>query len=64
MGSRPEILFPLFAELETLDGVGPKTAKLFAQMGIERPRDLLFTLPYSGVNRARRDTIRAVVPPA
>jgi ATP-dependent DNA helicase RecG len=64
MGSRPEILFPLFAELETLDGVGPKTAKLFAQMGIERPRDLLFTLPHSGVNRARRDTIRAVVPPA
>ena len=25
MSGRPEILFPLFAELETLAGVGPKT---------------------------------------
>ena len=57
MSGRPEILFPLFAKLETLDGVGPKTAKNFAQMDIEKPRDLLFTLPYSGIDRRRRDTI-------
>ena len=25
--SRPPILFPLFAELETLPGIGPKAAK-------------------------------------
>ena len=45
MSGRPEILFPLFAGLETLDGVGPKTARTFAQMDVEKPRDLLFTLP-------------------
>jgi ATP-dependent DNA helicase RecG len=55
--SRPAILFPLFAEVETLEGVGPKSAKLLAQMGIEKPRDLVFTLPYAMVDRRRRATI-------
>ena len=58
MTGRPEALFPLFAELETLEGVGPKTAKLMAQLEIEAPRDLLFSLPYAVVDRRRRDTIR------
>ncbi|SNX67589.1 ATP-dependent DNA helicase RecG [Cereibacter ovatus] len=62
--SRPEILFPLFAGLETLDGVGPKTAKAFAGLGVTRPRDLLFLLPHSVVDRTRRDSIHHVVPPA
>lgn len=58
MSTRPEILFPLFAGLETLDGVGPKTSRLMAQMDVETPRDLLFSLPYSVVDRRRRDTVR------
>ena len=57
MTGRPEILFPLFADLEPLEGVGPKTAKNFAGLDVEKPRDLLFTLPYSGIDRRRRDTI-------
>ncbi|OHC46619.1 MAG: ATP-dependent DNA helicase RecG [Rhodobacteraceae bacterium GWE1_64_9] len=61
--SRPEILFPLFADLETLEGVGPKTAKAFAALGVERPKDLLFLLPHSGVDRARRDSVRDILPP-
>jgi ATP-dependent DNA helicase RecG len=61
--SRPAILFPLFAELETLEGVGPKTAKLFAQMGVERPRDLVFTLPYAVIDRRLRPTIRGAALP-
>ena len=60
---RPERLFPLFAELETLEGVGPKTAKLFALLGVERPKDLLYLLPHSGVERRRVASVRAVVPP-
>ncbi|SFU14394.1 ATP-dependent DNA helicase RecG [Sedimentitalea nanhaiensis] len=60
MTGRPEQLFPLFAELETLDGVGPKTAKLMAQVDVETPRDLLFSLPYAVIDRRRRDTIRGV----
>ena len=62
--SRPPVLFPLFAGLETLEGVGAKTAQHFAQMGVERPRDLLFTLPYAGIDRRLRASIRDVVPPA
>jgi ATP-dependent DNA helicase RecG len=60
---RPEILFPLFAELETLEGVGPKTAKLFPQLGVERPKDLLYLLPHSGIERLRVRSVREVVPP-
>jgi ATP-dependent DNA helicase RecG len=61
--SRPEVLFPLFAELETLDGVGPKTAQALAGLGVEKPKDLLFLVPHSGIDRARRGSVRDVVPP-
>ena len=61
--SRPEILFPLFADLETIEGVGPKTAKAFGGLGVTRPKDLLFLLPHSGVDRARVASVRDVVPP-
>ena len=58
MSKRPEILYPLFAGLETLDGIGPKSALHLQQIGIEKPRDLLLTLPYSGTDRTRQDSIR------
>ena len=61
--TRPVELFPLFAGLETLEGVGEKTAKAFAGLGVERPKDLLFLLPHSGVDRGRKTSIRDVVPP-
>ncbi|MFN3723108.1 MAG: ATP-dependent DNA helicase RecG [Paracoccaceae bacterium] len=61
--SRPEALFPLFADLETLEGVGPKTARALEALGVTRPKDLLFVLPHSGVDRARRDSVRDVIPP-
>lgn len=58
MASRPEILFPLFADLTTLKGVGPKTAKHLEQIGISVPRDLLFHLPNGTIDRRLRDTIK------
>lgn len=64
MSGRPEPLFPLFAGLETLEGVGPKTAQLFAQIDIHAPRDLLFTLPYSGIDRTLSTTVKDAVLPA
>ena len=64
MTGRPETLFPLFSDLARLDGVGPKTALLLAAGGIEKPRDLLFTLPASGIDRQLRASIREVVAPA
>ena len=62
--SRPEALFPLFADLETLEGVGPKTAQAFAGLGVEKPKDLLYLLPHSAVDRSRKASIRDVVAPA
>ncbi|WP_108837724.1 ATP-dependent DNA helicase RecG [Tateyamaria sp. Alg231-49] len=62
--SRPEILFPLFADLETLEGVGPKTAQHMGGLAITTPRDLLFTLPHTGIDRALRESIQDVVLPA
>lgn len=64
MSTRPEILFPLFADLTGLGGIGEKTAKAFAGLGVTAPRDLLFCLPYSGVDRSFRASINEVTPPA
>lgn len=58
MSGRPEILFPLFASLEKLDGVGPKTAQHLGQLAIVAPRDLIFTLPQSGIDRRPRDSVK------
>tara|TARA_R110002049_G_scaffold10127_1_gene50070 strand:- start:22434 stop:24524 length:2091 start_codon:yes stop_codon:yes gene_type:complete len=64
MKGRPEPLFPLFAGLETLEGVGPKTAQLLGQMGIQAPRDLVFTLPYAGIDRRIQESVKDAVLPA
>ncbi len=64
MSGRPEALFQLFGALTSLDGVGPKTAQHFAGLDIEKPRDLLFTLPGSGIDRTRITSIREAVLPA
>ncbi|MEX0304905.1 MAG: OB-fold nucleic acid binding domain-containing protein, partial [Leisingera sp.] len=64
MSGRPEILFPLFAGTETLQGVGPKTAQSLTQIDIETPRDLLLSLPYSVVDRRRRESIQGAELPA
>jgi len=57
---RPELLWPLFGDLASLDGIGPKTRALLEPAGITRPRDMLFTLPVSGIDRSYRPTIRGV----
>ncbi|MDT0684021.1 ATP-dependent DNA helicase RecG [Roseicyclus sp. F158] len=61
---RPPELFPLFAGIDTLPGIGPKMAKALEGAAISRPRDLVLTLPQSGIDRRRVDTIRDVVPPS
>jgi ATP-dependent DNA helicase RecG len=62
MSGRPPVLFPLFAGIETLPGIGPKTAKLLARLALTRPLDLALTLPSGGADRRRRDTLRDAVP--
>lgn len=49
---RPEILFPLFAPLDTLKGVGPRVAPLLAKVaGGDKVRDVAFLRPHSLVRR-------------
>lgn len=61
---RPELLWPLFGTLTGLKGIGPKTAQVLEQGGLERPRDLIFTLPQGGMDRRLRQSIREVPLPA
>ncbi len=61
---RPPALFPLFAGIETLPGVGPKAAEALATLAITRPRDLILTLPHTVIDRRRRDSVLDVAPPA
>jgi ATP-dependent DNA helicase RecG len=62
--TRPEILFPLFAGLDTLPGIGPRGAAAMAPLGVTRPRDLLFLLPQGVVDRTRRASLRDLALPA
>ena len=62
--SRPESLFPLFAELDTLEGVGERIMRAFEGLAVYRPKDLLYLLPHSGIERTRRNSVRDVILPA
>jgi ATP-dependent DNA helicase RecG len=50
---RPEILNPLFAEVEALKGVGPQVAKQLKKLGLTRAVDLLYHLPTGSIERIR-----------
>src|SRR4028119_919540 len=54
---RPDILNPLFAEVEVLKGVGPTVAKPLKRLGLERVVDLLFHLPTGWGDRERVDAV-------
>src|SRR6056297_1026921 len=60
--TRPEILFPLFASVEGLPGVGAKTAALLGRIGAERVRDLLLLAPERLVDRRLRQGLEGVEP--
>ena len=50
---RPDILNPLFAEVETLKGVGPQVVKMLKRLGIERVVDLAYHLPTGVIERLK-----------
>jgi len=61
---RPQLLNPLFAQVSTLDGVGPKLEKAMTKLfrGSEaaetaRIRDLLFHIPFAIIDRTRQPGI-------
>jgi len=58
---RPTELFPYFADIETLNGVGPKTRDLIGKAMGTRTRDLAFTAPTGVIDRTYRPTIADAV---
>jgi ATP-dependent DNA helicase RecG len=61
---RPEILFPLFAPVTSLPGIGPRFAKLFERIAGPSIVDLLWHLPQGLVDRRFRPKIREAPPGA
>ncbi|HEY1605843.1 MAG TPA: ATP-dependent DNA helicase RecG [Allosphingosinicella sp.] len=54
---RPDILNPLFAEVEVLKGIGAALAKPLKRLGLERVVDLLFHLPTGWIERKKVELI-------
>ena len=48
---RPEMLNPLFTEIDSCEGVGPKLKKPLERLGLTRVRDVLYHLPERFVTR-------------
>ncbi|MXO72357.1 ATP-dependent DNA helicase RecG [Alteraurantiacibacter buctensis] len=48
---RPEVLNDLFAEVQSLEGVGPKLKKPLDRLGLTRLRDVIYHLPMRFVQR-------------
>ena len=59
---RPAILFPLFTEIRTLSGVGPKLEKLIAKVAGPKLVHLIFDLPAGVVDRSYRPKLAAAEP--
>lgn len=54
---RPSILFPYFADVTTLKGVGPRVKDALGRAMGTRIKDLLFTPPSNLIDRSHRPTI-------
>jgi ATP-dependent DNA helicase RecG len=54
---RPDILNPLFAEVEVLKGIGPALAKPLKRLELDRVIDILFHLPTGWIERKRVDIL-------
>src|SRR4029079_14853003 len=58
---RPEILNPLFAEVEVLKGVGPQVTKQLKKLGLTRVVDILSRLPTGTIDRIRAPAASAAL---
>jgi ATP-dependent DNA helicase RecG len=57
---RPEILFPLYAPIGTLKGVGARVAPLLEKLSGPIVRDVLFLKPHSLIRRSHATIVEAV----
>lgn len=54
---RPDILNPLFTEIDALRGVGPQLSRALERLGIARVKDALFHLPTGRIERHRAERL-------
>ncbi len=54
---RPEVLYPLFAPITSLSGIGPKLAAAMQKIGLDTVLDLLWHLPSGIIDRRYNPTI-------
>ena len=59
---RPEILFPLFAPVGSLQGVGPRLSKLFEPLAGEKVLDLCWHLPSGLIDRRYSPQLASAIP--
>ncbi len=61
---RPEELYPLFRDIDSLKGIGKATRVALDRMGVRLVRDLIYLFPKDIIVRNRVATINEVDPPA
>lgn len=59
---RPEILYPLFAEIETIKGIGERSYKLVANLAGCKIADLLWHLPSGIIDRRYSPQLKEATP--
>ncbi|MBQ8784716.1 MAG: ATP-dependent DNA helicase RecG [Alphaproteobacteria bacterium] len=55
---RPSFLFPLFSNITNISGVGDKTAKLLANLGINKIGDAIWHFPHSFIKRKLKNSLK------
>ena len=58
---RPDVLNPLFAEVEALKGVGPQVAKTLKRLDLTRVVDVLYHLPTGAIERIQAPAASAAL---
>ena len=58
---RPDVLNPLFAEVEVLKGVGPQVARTLKRIDLTRVVDVLYHLPTGAIERVRAPAASAAL---
>src|SRR3954453_21685455 len=58
---RPDILNPLFAEIEVLKGVGPQVSKTLKRLDLTRVVDVLYHLPTGSIERIQAPAASAAL---
>lgn len=57
---RPSILFPLFADISTIPGIGPRYKEFFRKLGITNIAHLLWHMPTHVIDRGQHTSLKGV----